>query len=124
MIGRFIRRVLGQSLPVTTPPATDFRVPSAEAEPERYKGRPLLVLLENYVLDVIGELSSEQNEGLRRITQRVFGGGDDWRGTLRATLDLREALDSEIQRLWERNREIASQNGTSLHPIQFAKMIA
>lgn len=102
----------------------DRTIPSADAEPERYKGRPLLVLLENYVLDAIGELPEGKSAGLAQITQRVFGGGPDWRATLRETLHLPETLDQELRRLWARNRDIARQAKAELHPIQFAKMIA
>jgi hypothetical protein len=36
---------------------------SKEAEPERYAGKPLLVLLENFVLHSIGELPPDKNGG-------------------------------------------------------------
>jgi hypothetical protein len=53
-------------------------IPSPYAEPERYKGRPLLIILENYVLDCIGELPPDKQALARSTVQRVFGGGDDW----------------------------------------------
>jgi hypothetical protein len=99
-------------------------VPSAEAEPARYEGRPLLILLENYVLDLIGEIPANKQQGLREITQKVFGGGDDWRATMRQTLHLEPAIDENILALWRRNQEIAANAHTNINPIQFAKMIA
>ena len=50
---------------------------SSNVEPERYAVRPLLIILENYILDCIGELPPPRQAGLRAIVQRVFGGGDD-----------------------------------------------
>jgi hypothetical protein len=97
--------------------------PSAEAEPERYRGRPLLIILENYVLSAIDELDPEKNATMLPIVQRVYGGGDDWRGTIRAQLHLGDGLDESLRRLWARNQEIAAREGTSLQPVQFAKMI-
>jgi hypothetical protein len=47
---------------------------SAEAEPERYSGRPLLIVLENYVLDCIGELGPDKQALARSVVQRVWGG--------------------------------------------------
>jgi hypothetical protein len=46
-------------------------VPSAEVEPDRYKGRPLLIVMENYVLDGIGKLTPDKQEGIRKIVARV-----------------------------------------------------
>ena len=52
-------------------------LPRAKAEPERYRGRPLLILLENYVLDSIGELPPEKQQGVAHIVAQVFGGGEN-----------------------------------------------
>ena len=99
-------------------------LPSHEVEPERYRGRPLLMVLENYVLAAIGELSAEQNAGLAQIVQRVFGGGDDWMRTVREQLRLGDSLDESLRRLWARNQATARQSDITLHPVQFAKMVA
>ena len=99
-------------------------IPSPEAEPERYRGRPLLVVLENYVLAAIGELPAERHAGVGQIVQRVFGGGDDWMQTVREQLHLSDSLDESLRQMWVRNQEIARQNAVPLHPVQFAKMVA
>ena len=98
-------------------------IPSAEAEPERYAGRPLLIVLENYVLDCIGELPPEKQALVRSVVQRTWGSGDDWRATVRAQLHLESNLDESLRGMWSRHREIAKQHSQSLHPIQFAKMV-
>jgi hypothetical protein len=51
--------------------------------PRRYEGKPLLMLLESYILDCIGQLPAEKEAGLPPIVQRLYGGGEDWKATLR-----------------------------------------
>jgi len=97
-------------------------LPSPYAEPERYKGRPLLVILDNYVLDCIGELTPEQQQGLARLVKPVFGGGDDWKKTMRDVLHLEDSIDQQIKQMWEANKIKAKEMGTELHPVQYAKM--
>ena len=101
-----------------------MNLPSPQAEPERYKGRPLLIILENYVLDCIGELPPEKQALARTTVQRVFGGGEDWRATMREQLQLAPTMDDALRGMWTRNQELARQHHQELHPIQFAKMVA
>jgi hypothetical protein len=104
-------------------PAADASLPSVEAEPERYAGRPLLIVLENYVLDCIGELPPDKQALARSVVQRVWAGGEDWKATVRAQLHLAPALDESLRGMWSRNQEVAKQDTQQLHPIQFAKMV-
>lgn len=99
-------------------------VPSGEAEPERYKDRPLLIVLEQYVLHCIGEGGEDSAKKMVAIVQRVWGGNENWQQTVRNTLRLDPNIDDSIRDLWKRNQEIARKNNTQLHPVQFAKMIA
>lgn len=99
-------------------------LPSPEREPERYAGKPLFILIENYVLSVLGQLDADMNARVEEIVRRVYGGGVDWRCTLREQLDLNQTVDESIFRMWKRNCEIALQQGVTLHPVQFAKMFA
>jgi hypothetical protein len=41
----------------------------------RYQGRPLLLIYEQYALDLIGALPPEKQQLARTVVQRVFGGG-------------------------------------------------
>jgi hypothetical protein len=100
-----------------------FAVPSSDVGPERYKGRPLLIILENYVLDSIGALTIDRQDGLRLIVEKVFGGGQDWKKTVRDRLDLPDSIDATFLQIWARNQEIAKKAGEELHPVKFAKMI-
>jgi hypothetical protein len=93
-------------------------------DPARYKGRPLLILLENYVLSAIGELAPEKEQLAFSATQRVFGGGSDWRSTLRSTLELGDSLDDSLRRMWTANQQRAQQAGVTLSPEDFARMVA
>ncbi|MBX9601346.1 MAG: hypothetical protein K2X35_10085 [Bryobacteraceae bacterium] len=89
----------------------------------RYRGKPLLILLENYVLDCIGCLPSQTVATVTSITQQVYGGGDDWKTTLRSTLHLDESLDENLRQMWTHNQEVARQAGQPLSPEDFARMV-
>lgn len=80
---------------------------SKEAEPERYVGKPLLVLLENFVLHSIGELSPEKNAPMAKVVQKTYGGGDLWVETLKRELGLGDSIEENLKRLWEKNQGIA-----------------
>jgi hypothetical protein len=97
-------------------------LPSAEVEPERYKGRPLLALLENYVLDCIGALPPEANPQLAYLVKEVFGGDADWKKTLRQKLRLPDRVDEDIREMWTKGQATAGQAQQQLHPVQYAKM--
>ena len=90
----------------------------------RYKGRPLLILIESYLLDCIGELPPDKQDSIRKIVQGVYGGDYDWKQTLRTVLGLEDSIDDEIRQLWARNQEIATEGGTVLAAEEFARVIA
>jgi hypothetical protein len=98
-------------------------IPTANAEPERYKGRPLVLVLENYVLDCIGELSPENRERVADVVQKAFGGDHDWKQTIRRQLRIADALDESLRQMWAQNQQIARENQFDLLPVQFAKMV-
>lgn len=92
-------------------------------ESDRYKGKPLLILLENYVLDCIGCLSTEKRALVVGVVRQTFGGGEDWKESLRNTLKLNESLDESLRGMWIRNQDIARQTNQPLSPEDFARMI-
>lgn len=98
-------------------------LPSPNSEPERYQGRPLLIVLENYVLAAIGVLPKDAEQRLTQLVRSVFGGDDDWKKTVRQQLDLSAEIDESFRELWQRNQAIARQDGIELHPVQFAKAV-
>jgi len=91
--------------------------------PDRYAGKPLLILLENYVLDCIGALSADKQTSIRQIVERTYGAGPDWKHTLRTTLHLGDTLDDHLREMWTRNQEIAKNAAHSLSPEDFARMV-
>jgi hypothetical protein len=97
--------------------------PERSASSDRYAGKPLLILLENYVLDCIGELPAAKASGMVTVVQRVYGGGEDWKATLRSVLHLGDGIDDGVRRMWKRNKEIAVQNKVTLAPEEFARMV-
>src|SRR5436309_2269888 len=98
-------------------------LPSASAEPDRYRGRPLMIILENYVLAAIGSLPPKANQQLAEMVKSVFGGGDDWQKTVREQLGLADSLDDALHDMWQRNQMISKQQQIGLDPVQFAKMV-
>ena len=98
-------------------------LPSPNTESERFRGRPLLIVLENYVLAAIGVLPKDAEQRLTQLVKSVFGGDDDWKKTVRQQLELAEGIDDSFRELWNRNQSIAQQDGIELHPVQFAKAV-
>ncbi|HZN69337.1 MAG TPA: hypothetical protein VFB66_28945 [Tepidisphaeraceae bacterium] len=109
--------------PFKKKPPADAPLPSAEIEPERYAGRPLMIVLENYVLDCVGELPPDKQALARSVVQRTWGGGDDWKATVRQQLQLEQGIDEALRGMWSRNQETARQHHQQVHPVQFAKMV-
>ena len=99
--------------------------PTPPTTPDRYAGRPLLMILENYVLDCIGELSPEKQKNMVSVVQSVFGGGEDWKQTMRETLHLDIAIDEQIRHSWQTDRGVdvaIQQVFGEVPPEQFAQM--
>jgi len=91
--------------------------------PERYRGKPLLVLLENYVLDVIGELPPNHRENLLEVTRRLWGGetDSDWKAAMRRELGFGESVDNDIHHNWQRFRAAADERGEPADSHEFAR---
>jgi hypothetical protein len=89
--------------------------------PPRYAGKPILVFIENYALDVIGELPPAKREGLSALTRRTWDGGDDWKATLRRVLAWPDSIDDEIRSNWASFREAAKREAIVADPIVFAR---
>ncbi len=90
----------------------------------RYAGRPLLILLENYILRTIGCLAPEKEQINASITQRIFGGGEDWQATLRGTLRLEASVDDDLRRMWVEAQQAAQTAGGTAVPEDFARRVA
>jgi len=98
-------------------------LPSPDHEPARYRGRPLVLVLESYVLAAIGALPAAQNPRMARMVARAFGSGPDWMASVRRALGLPPSVDAELRAMWEENQRVTRAQGIELKPIQFAKLV-
>src|SRR4051794_7669239 len=91
----------------------------------RYEGRPLLRLLELYVLAAIGQLSQADEERLVAMTPKlreVYKTEGNWQEVIAHAMHLRPNISERIREVWTKNMEIARQNNATLVPQQFAEM--
>jgi len=92
----------------------------------RYEGKPLLRLLELYVLHTLGELPATERETLTRLApklQTVYGGNGAWHEAVAAAVHMQAEMPQFIRDMWEKNLEIARTNNVpALTPQKFAEM--
>ena len=92
----------------------------------RYDGKPLLRLLDLYVLRAIGELSPDQEENMNRIAPKLqarFGGGGQWHEAVERAVGMEAEAAQDIRDMWARNQEVARAHGLTLAPEEFAMMV-
>jgi hypothetical protein len=91
----------------------------------RYEGKPLLRLLEFYVLWAIEQLPETEAKALKDMTpklQSVYDAQGEWHQVIAAAVKLPPNMPDMIRDLWVRNTEIARKNQATLTPQQFAEM--
>jgi hypothetical protein len=66
----------------------------------RYYGRPLLRLLDCYVLALTGSLDPNMEAKVAKIVRNTMGGDADWKTTLRRRVGLPEDMDERILTGW------------------------
>lgn len=91
----------------------------------RYQGKPLLRLLECFVLKAINELSAADAESLRTMQPKlalIYGRQGTWDQIIATTMEFPENMPTLIREMWDRNQVIAQQQSTTLAPQQFAEM--
>jgi hypothetical protein len=92
---------------------------------DRYAGKPFLKLVDSFVLKCIGELDPSNEAVLEQMTPKLrqtFGHAGTWDEIVMAQLGFEPTIRSAIRDLWEKNQEIARQNGVTLTPMQFTEM--
>jgi len=100
------------------------RRPVESSIPDRYEKNPMLVVLENYVLDALGLLEPEKSAKLNDMICRTFG-GKDWKATVREQFALPKDTDQSLKNLWKQKREEAdAQQVDPPSPEDFAREIA
>jgi hypothetical protein len=94
------------------------------ALPDRYRGRPILIAIENYALAVIGELDADKAAGIAAVVQRVWGGGHNWMLNIREQLAWAPSIDDTIRRNWKNYQRAARDQGVDPSAVEFAMMFA
>lgn len=92
----------------------------------RYDGKPLLRLLELYVLNAVGELSQSEEQALERMAPKlkeIYGGNGEWHEAIAASVHMPPDMPISIRNMWAKNLEIARSNGVTLAPQAFAEMV-
>jgi len=92
----------------------------------RYDGKPLLRLLELYVLKAIDELPLPEQDTLNKMApklQAVFGGEGEWHQAVAAAVHMPADMPQVIRDMWAKNLEIARTNNVpALSPQKFAEL--
>jgi len=94
-------------------------------EATRYEGKPLLRLLELYVLWSIGELSRNSSETLERMTPKLretWKCDGSWQDCISFVMEFPANMPELIRERWSHNRELAAVAGETLKPDDFATM--
>ncbi|MCL2648459.1 MAG: hypothetical protein FWD61_15860 [Phycisphaerales bacterium] len=95
-----------------------------DAIPERYEKNPILIVVENFILDAIGKLAPEKEQRLSEMLCRTFG-GTDWRATVRHQMDLPPETAEQLQAEWQRSlAESDAKQEDAISPEDFARAIA
>lgn len=91
----------------------------------RYNGKPLLRLIELYVIDVVGELTPEDAKKLEAMTpklRQVYSTTGDWRDAIAKALAFPDTMPEMIRDMWSENQKVARENKTLLTAEDFAVM--
>lgn len=91
----------------------------------RYHGKPLLRLIELYVIDSVGHLKPQDAVTLEAITpklQELYNTKGDWRSAICKAMSFPESMNQNIKTLWAKNQKIAQEKGVSLSAEDFAVM--
>ena len=90
---------------------------------DRYKDKPLLLLLELYVLDAIGKLEEKDRALLEQMTPKLcemFGTKGTWKQAIEKGMEFPSHLPSLIAENWEKNSKLAKEQKLQLNPKEYA----
>jgi hypothetical protein len=96
-----------------------------EVVTNRYDGKPLLRLLELYVVWAVGALSEADDARLTQMASKLaqtFGGDGSWQSAVAASIAMPAEMPDLIRGMWAKNSEIAATNGVELPAQQFAEI--
>ena len=97
------------------------------ATDDRYAGRPFLRLLECLALDAIDALDPAQRATLEKMAPKLaasLGREGTWQQIVAAQMQWGDGIEVAIRELWERNREVAREEGIELTADEFAMLFA
>jgi len=92
---------------------------------DRYSGKPLLRMLELYVLWAIDALDAADSVRLRRVTPKlveIWGGDGSWHGAIASVMEFPPDMAASIRAIWELRRSAAAERHEPLTPQDFAEM--
>lgn len=92
---------------------------------ERYEGKPMLRLLECYVLKAIGELSEESARNLKAMEPKMaeaYGTQGTWDEVIAKEMGLPDTMPGLILQKWNHIQAIARREGEPLTGQQFAEL--
>lgn len=91
----------------------------------RYSGKPLLRLLECYVLNSINQLPVEQSsvlKGMEPKLAQLYGVKGSWDTIIATVMSFPVSMPELIKDSWRKNEKIAADARVALTPQQFAEM--
>lgn len=92
---------------------------------DRYAGKPLVRLLELYVLRSIGQLPQPEEQKLTQMAPKLhalYGGNGEWHDAIASSMKMPGNMPALIADTWKKNLDIAASRGATLTPNQFAQM--
>ena len=98
---------------------------AASVDTNRYAGKPLLRLLELYVLWCIDELTPDAEAKLAAMAAKLtgtFGGDGTWQSAIASSIDIPQNMPELVRASWTKNSSIAAANHVTLSPQTFAEM--
>ncbi len=89
----------------------------------RYTGKPLLRLVDSYVLDAIGHLPPEVDAKMTEMEPKyreAFGGTGSWREIVAEQMRFPAGLPGAIREVWDKGRvKFLAEQGYEPDPAQF-----
>ena len=100
--------------------------PGAIFEDPRYKEKPVLLLFEIFVLDVIGRLSPEKRQGIQELNvQKIFNTkSEHWKSALKEVLQLSTTIETAILKYWYTKLDENGGTDENIDPEAFSKEFA
>ena len=89
---------------------------------DRYENKPLLRLLDCYLLDLIGELGEEQMQtlvSLEPMLQRAFKTPGTWRQQVEEQMGFQPTVPEKVRDFWNGYISAARSQGLPAKPIDF-----